>query len=64
MSEQPAGDRLLEATRRARVLGWRTITVARLARIAAGDETAMPPDPATAPKSAFGSYRPRSVPAP
>lgn len=59
MTDTTAAERVLEATRRARILGWRTITVSRLARVAAGDEKAMPPDPATAPKSAFSTYRPR-----
>ena len=49
--------RLLEAVHRCRALGWRTITIDRLVRIANGDDTAMPPDPATAPKSARGTYR-------
>jgi hypothetical protein len=49
--------RLLEAVHRTRELGWRTVTVDRLVRIAnADDDTAMPPDPATAPKSARGTY--------
>jgi hypothetical protein len=49
--------RLLEAVHRARGLGWRTITIDRLVRIANGnDGKAMPPDPATAPKSARGTY--------
>ncbi|MCX5137619.1 hypothetical protein OOK06_36740 [Streptomyces sp. NBC_00340] len=60
MTEPTPADRVLEATRRARALGWRTITVSRLARIAAGDEKAMPPDPATAPRSAFSTYRSRT----
>lgn len=49
--------RLLEAVHRARGLGWRTITVDRLVRIANGDDDkAMPPRPETAPKSARGTY--------
>ncbi|MGS2592045.1 XF1762 family protein (plasmid) [Streptomyces hebeiensis] len=48
--------RLLEAVHRARGLGWRTITVDRLVRIANGEATATPPDPAIAPKSARGTY--------
>ena len=51
---------LQEGVRRARALGWRTITVSRLIRLAAGDKTALPPDPRTAPPSAFGTYRPRT----
>jgi hypothetical protein len=62
MTERTPADRVLEATRRARALGWRTIAVSRLTRIAAGDERAMPPDPASAPKSAFSTYRPRPTP--
>lgn len=49
--------RLLEAVHRARGLGWRTITVDRLVRIANGDDDkAMPPHPETAPKSARGTH--------
>lgn len=49
--------RLLEAVHRARALGWRTVTVDRLVRIANGnDAKAMPPDPATAPKSKRGTH--------
>lgn len=48
---------LAEATRRARALGWRTVTVNRLVLLANGDRTALPPDPATAPRSEFGTYR-------
>lgn len=54
--------RLVTAVDRADRLGWRTITIDRLLRIAEGDPSAMPPDPATAPRSAFGS-RPRRRPA-
>lgn len=66
MPDQNAADvaaalRVLDATRRARQLGWRTITVSRLMRVASGDDKAMPPDPATAPPSAFGTYRPRAA---
>lgn len=50
---------VLEATLRARALGWRTITVSRLMRVAAGDNKAMPPHPETAPPSAFSTYRAR-----
>ncbi|MEU0627707.1 hypothetical protein [Streptomyces sp. NPDC005989] len=50
---------LTEAARRAAALGWRTITVARLTALRRGDTSALPPDPATAPRSAFGTYRPR-----
>lgn len=51
------GLRLLEAVHRCRALGWRTVTVDRLVRIANGDDDkAMPPDPAAAPKSARGTY--------
>jgi len=53
------GLRLLEAVHRCRALGWRTVTIDRLVRIANGPEEAedaMPPDPATAPKSARGTY--------
>jgi hypothetical protein len=57
-TDTAAALRLLEAARRARALGWRTITVSRLIRIAIGDGKAMPPDPATAPPSAFSTYRP------
>jgi hypothetical protein len=50
--------RLLEAVHRCRGLGWRTVTVDRLVRIANGDDDkAMPPNPADAPKSARGTYR-------
>ena len=49
-------ERLAEAVRRARGLGWRTITVNRLVRIATGDDKAMPPHPDTAPKSSRGTY--------
>lgn len=49
--------RLLEAVHRTRGLGWRTVTVNRLVRIANGDDKAMPPHPDTAPRSAFGPYR-------
>lgn len=45
---------VLEAAARAERLGWRTITLKRLQRLAEGDEKALPPDPATAPRSAFG----------
>jgi hypothetical protein len=49
--------RLLEAVHRLRALGWRTVTVDRLVRIANGnDAKAMPPNPAAAPKSARGTY--------
>lgn len=48
--------RLLEAVHRARGLGWRTVTVDRLVRIANGDDKAMPPHPETAPQSARGTY--------
>lgn len=48
--------RLLEAVHRLRGLGWRTVTVDRLVRIANGDDSAMPPHPADAPKSARGTY--------
>ncbi|RSN13773.1 hypothetical protein DMH25_08270 [Streptomyces sp. WAC 01325] len=49
--------RLLEAVHRCRELGWRTVTVDRLVRIANGDDyTAMPPNPDTAPKSKRGTY--------
>ncbi|GHF07997.1 hypothetical protein GCM10014715_74890 [Streptomyces spiralis] len=49
--------RLLEAVHRCRALGWRTITVDRLVRITNGDDAkAMPPDPATAPRSARGTH--------
>ncbi|MFI8535413.1 hypothetical protein ACIGMX_34850 [Streptomyces aquilus] len=53
------GLRLLEAVHRLRGLGWRTVTVDRLVRIANSPQdakTAMPPDPATAPKSARSTY--------
>lgn len=51
------GLRLLEAVHRCRELGWRTVTVDRLVRIANGDDyTAMPPNPATAPKSKRGTH--------
>ena len=49
--------RLLEVVRRCRELGWRTVTVDRLVRLANGDDyTAMPPNPATAPKSKRGTH--------
>lgn len=38
--------RLTKAIDRADRLGWRTITIDRLLRIAEGDSSAMPPDPA------------------
>lgn len=48
---------LLEAVHRCRALGWRTVTVDRLVRIANGDDPkAMPPDPTTAPKSKRGTH--------
>lgn len=51
------GLRLLEAVHRLRGLGWRTVTVDRLIRIANGDDDkALPPDPTTAPPSARGTY--------
>lgn len=51
------GLRLLEAVHRCRALGWRTVTVDRLVRIANGDDAkAMPPDPERAPRSARGTY--------
>lgn len=62
MTTTPArdpGELLYEAARRAAELGWRTITVARLRKLAQGDASALPPGPATAPPSAFGTYRPR-----
>ncbi|MFE0490271.1 hypothetical protein [Streptomyces griseoaurantiacus] len=37
--------RLVEAVERARLLGWRTVSVARLVHIAEGDQAAMLPDP-------------------
>lgn len=48
--------RLLEAVHRCRGLGWRTITVDRLVRIANGDDKAMPPDPTNAPRSVRGTH--------
>jgi len=48
--------RLLEAVHRCRELGWRTVTVDRLVRIANADAKAMPPNPATAPKSKRGTH--------
>jgi hypothetical protein len=45
---------ILEALARAERMGWRTITLQRLRKLAAGDEKALPPDPVTAPISAFG----------
>lgn len=45
---------ILEALSRAERMGWRTITLRRLRALARGDEKALPPDPATAPRSAFG----------
>lgn len=45
---------ILEALARAERLGWRTITLRRFRKLASGDEKALPPDPATAPRSAFG----------
>lgn len=47
--------RLLEAVNRAHDLGWHSITVKRLMAAAEGVKNAMPPDPATAPPSAFGA---------
>lgn len=49
-----AAELILEALARAERLGWRTITLRRLRRLATGDEKALPPDPRTAPRSAFG----------
>lgn len=49
-----APELILEALARAERLGWRTITLRRLRKLAMGDETALPPDPATAPARAFG----------
>lgn len=46
-----------EAARRAAALGWRTITVRRLIQLRRGDASALPPDPDTAPPSAFGTHR-------
>ncbi|MDX2813359.1 hypothetical protein PV410_12450 [Streptomyces sp. PA03-5A] len=37
-------DLLREAVIRATALGWRTLSVRRLQRLAAGDRTALPPD--------------------
>jgi len=52
-----AGLRLVEAVYRCRALGWRTVTVDRLVRLANGDDPkAMPPDPVTAPKSVRGTH--------
>jgi hypothetical protein len=42
--------RLIKAIDRADRLGWRTITIDRLLRIAEGDSSAMPPDPAAPPR--------------
>lgn len=50
----PASALLITAVDRAERLGWRTITVRRMRRLQRGDESALPPDPATAPPSAFG----------
>ncbi|MGW2550654.1 hypothetical protein [Streptomyces sp. NPDC001635] len=50
------GLRLLEAIHRCRARGWRTVTINRLVRIANGDDTALPPDPTTTPKSARGTH--------
>lgn len=49
---------LLECVHRCRALGWRTVTVDRLVRIANGDDDgkSMPPDPATAPKPRRGTH--------
>ncbi|MFF5589700.1 hypothetical protein [Streptomyces hygroscopicus] len=52
-STDPA-ELLREAIDRAARLGWRTVTVGRLRRLARGDEAALPPDPATAPRSGYG----------
>lgn len=49
-----AAELILEALSRAERMGWRTITLRRLRALARGDESALPPDPATAPRSAFG----------
>jgi hypothetical protein len=46
---------LILAVERAEGLGWGQISVGRLSRVARGDDTALPPDPAAAPRSAFGS---------
>jgi len=48
--------KLLDAVQRCRELGWRTVTVNRLVRIANGDPMAFPPDPATAPDYRRGTY--------
>jgi hypothetical protein len=52
-------DAVMLAVVRAQQLGWRTITVRRLARIAGGDYTALPPAPA--PKNAQGSGPKRPI---
>lgn len=46
---------LFQAVEYAEGLGWSQIGVDRLLRVARGDDSALPPDPATAPRSAFGS---------
>ena len=57
MSAQPVTDRgqafdaierlalVLEGVRRAQALGWRSISTARLSRLAAGDRGALPREP-------------------
>ncbi|MEU9405548.1 hypothetical protein AB0E08_07575 [Streptomyces sp. NPDC048281] len=50
---------LIVAVRRADRLGWHTIGVQRLLRIANGDTSAMVPDPATAAPPASRSRRRR-----
>ncbi|MFK0172628.1 hypothetical protein ACIQU5_27910 [Streptomyces sp. NPDC090306] len=45
---------LFLAVERAEGLGWTSIRVGRLSRLARGDDTGLPPDPTTAPSSVFG----------
>lgn len=52
---------LTEGARRAAALGWRTIAVSRLVRLAVGDRTALPPDPVAAPRSRRGTYHHSTV---
>jgi hypothetical protein len=51
----PGRDLVAEGIIRANRLGWRTLTLRRLRRLAAGDTSALPPDPATASRRLFGA---------
>lgn len=55
-SEQPTSplSAITIALERAERLGWRTISLDRLRALANGNYNRLPPNPATAPRSAFG----------